>query len=78
MKKSWHLRCFKSEFIPIFFGNVLKNIGVYTVKANQFPSFSCCAGSKRFDESNKDRCQISEDVSAYVFKTLVDPSGLLT
>ncbi|HHT66968.1 MAG TPA: elongation factor G [Erysipelotrichaceae bacterium] len=74
----------KSEFIPIFFGNVLKNIGVDTLLGaliNFLPSPVEAGSKKGLDESNKETVrQISEDetVSAYVFKTLVDPySGVI-
>lgn len=74
----------KSLFVPVLFGNGLKNIGVNNLLdtiVNFLPSPAALKSKKGQDEFGKESVrQTTEDepVSAYVFKTTVDPySGVI-
>ena len=72
------------EMVPVLFGNVIKNVGVAQLLdalINVFPSPADAAKKVGQDEFGKEisrQVKDSEPVSAYVFKTCVDPySGVI-
>ena len=74
----------KGEIVPVLFGNALKNIGVQNLLetvVNYLPSPVEGAQVKGQDEFGKEvtrEVKDSEPLSAYVFKTTVDPySGVI-
>ena len=73
-----------SEMVPVLFGNVIKNVGVATLldtMINFLPSPADAQKKDGQDEFGKDasrQVKDSEPMSAYVFKTCVDPySGVI-
>ena len=72
------------EMVPVLFGNVLKNVGVANLIdtiINFLPSpadIGALQGQDEFGKEIKREPKDSEPVSAYVFKTTVDPySGVI-